>query len=165
MIRKRIKPLLFLLLILLAACSGKKQNTINGFETLKWGSDIPTVKQYLEKNINADYDYYEMESATGKLKLRFKGSEFLSLPVSNWVFEILKGGLTGYQITISDSKNIKQDFTKLINYYKEKLGKPTSLDSVKVFWNIRPDESKTSEKVSVRKFNNAITIKVEKVNG
>ncbi len=165
MLVKRIKILLYLMLLLLFACSGNKQRLLGGFEKLQWGSDIPTVKQYLEKDINAEYDYYEMESATGKLKLRFKGSEFQSLPVSNWVFEIFKGGLTGYEITVPDSLNIPKDFQKLIDYYKEKLGKPTSLTDTKGFWKVCSDEKNYSEKISVRKFNDGLIIKVEKVNG
>ncbi len=165
MLNQTIKFLAFSIFLFLLSCSGNNSKTLGGFENLKWGDDISTVKQYLEKNINAEYDYYEMESATGKLKLRFKGSEFQSLPVTAWIFEILKGGLVGYEIIINGSSSINNDYGKLVNYYTTELGRPNSSDNTKSIWKINPSNKKYSEKVVVRKYSGEIKINVEKING
>jgi hypothetical protein len=163
------KVLLFLSITLMFAslmsCSSNEEETLGGFQKLKWGSDIPSVKSYLEKDINANYDYYEMNSTSGVLSLRFTGSSFDKIPVKNWTFNILKGGLIGYEIEFADSASTEQNFTKLLSFIKTKLGEPDNKSESRASWNRVNSEKKFKEKISLRKFENGITLKIEKTNG
>jgi len=149
----------------LISCSSNKDETLGGFQKLKWGSDIPSVKSYLEKDINANYDYYEMNSASGVLSLRFAGSSFIKIPVKNWTFNILKGGLIGYEIEFADSSSTRQNFNKLSSFLISKLGEPDNKSKSRMTWDRVNSEKKFKEKISLRKYENGIILKADKING
>ncbi len=151
--------------ISIISCSSKKEDTIGGLNKLKWGSDIPTVKSYLEKDINAKYDYYDMNSTSGVLSLRFTGSSFNNIPVKNWTFDILKGGLIGYEIQFADSSSTEQNYNILSSFIIDKIGEPDNKSDSRMSWSRVNSEKKYKEKITLRKYKNEITLKVEKTNG
>jgi len=153
-----LKKIVYLSLVLLLISCANKREFLGGLENLKWNSDVTDIKNYMENTLRADYNGYKINRAEKSMSLFFSGSKFAGIDVNEWELKSRNGKFFEYTIKFPNTEKIFERINKtLVN----KLGEPDRIEDKKYFWKRLDIENNLSEKISLRKFEDAVVLKVE----
>ncbi len=144
--------------LLFVSCSGKKNELLGGLEKLKWHSDVSDMKNYMENDVKARYENYKVNRDEKTLSMFFNGGKYAGEEVSGWELKSKEGKFFEFTAKFPSDDELYERIKKVLT---NKLGEPTISEKRKTVWKKESEEGNVKEKITLRKFADAVTLVAE----